>query len=139
MRTGSRKPSCSKDILVFMVDQGVHIIITYGTRGRHVEASPTLLHASDYYMECMCTFLSSHRTIKAGNYFSTLPWLLLAASATRDYIYPHKNCTVDQCATYPGIPKHINRIKECALLLSFLDVLEVTSTTMFLYEESMHL
>ena len=136
MRTGSRKPSCSEDILVFMADQGVHIIITYGTRGRHVEAPSTLLHASDYYMECMCTFLSSHRTIKAGNYFSTLPCLLLAASLTRDYIYPRKNCTVDQCATYPGIPMHINRIKECALLLFFSDVLEVTATTLIPYEEN---
>lgn len=136
MRTGSRKPSCSKDILVVMVDQGVHIIITYGTRGRHVEASPTLLHASDYYMECMCTFLSSHRTIKAGNYFSTLPWLLLAASPTRDYIYPRKNCTVDQCATYPGIPRHINWIKECAICFFSLEVLEVTSTATFLSKKN---
>lgn len=52
------------------------------------ELRRTLLHASDYYMECMCTFSSSHRTIKAGNYFSTLPRLLLAAALTRDYIYP---------------------------------------------------
>jgi len=67
-------------------------------------------------------FLSSHRTIKAGNYFSTLPLLLLAASVTRDYIYPHKNCTVDQCATYSGIPMHVNGIKEWAFLALFLDV-----------------
>lgn len=33
-------------------------------------------------------FSSSHRTIKAGNYFSTLPRLLLAAAMTRGYIYP---------------------------------------------------
>lgn len=104
-----------------MVDQGVHIVITNGTRGRHVEASPTLLHASDYYMEPMCTFLSSHRTIKAGNYFSALLRLPLADPGTRDYIYPHKNCTVDQCAANPGIQLHINRIKEYAFERSFLD------------------
>lgn len=38
----------------------------------------------------MCTFLSTHRTIKAGNYFSKLLHRLLVDSATRDYIYPHK-------------------------------------------------
>lgn len=84
-------------------------------------------------------FLSSHRTIKAGNYFSTLPGLLLAASPTRDYIYPHKNCTVDQCATYLGIPVHINRIKEYNLLLFFLGGTEAIPKTMFFHEENTHL
>lgn len=87
----------------------------------------------------MCTFLSSHRTIKAGNYFSTLPWLLLAASPTRDYIYPHKNCTVDQCATYLGIPVHINRIKEYDLSLFFLAGTKAIPKTIFLHEENTHL
>lgn len=101
---------------------------------------PRLFYMHPIIIWSVCVlFLSSHRTIKAGNYFSTLPRLLLAASLTRDYIYPHKNCTVDQCATYPGTPMHINRIKECALLLLFLDVLEVTSTTTFLYEQNVRL
>lgn len=101
---------------------------------------PRLLYMHPIIIWSVCVlFLSSHRTIKAGNYFSTLPWLLLAASPTRDYIYPHKNCTVDQCAAYLGIPVHINRIKEYDLLLFFLGGTEAIPKTMFFHEENTHL
>lgn len=106
VRNRSRESS-RKNIIAFMVYQGIHIIITYGTRGRHVDGS-VLLYMHPIIIWSVCTFfLSTHRTINAGNYFSKLPQLQLAALATRDYILPHKNCTVDQCASYHSITQYI--------------------------------
>lgn len=48
-------------------------------------------------------FSSSHRTIKAGNYFSTLARLLLAAAMTRDCIYPSQKKNV-QWINAPLVP-----------------------------------
>lgn len=116
-----------------MVDQRVHIIISYGTRGRHVEASPALLHASDYYMGCMCTFylaIEQSRQVIISQSFGGFYWLSL-----RHVIIftPAKTVQWINAPLVLEHERHNKWIKDFAICRLLLDLAEVTSAAMGLF------
>ena len=70
--------SCRKNILRFMVDQRIHIVITYGTRGRHVEA-PRLFYMHPIIIWSVCVLfylpIEQSRQVIISQSFSSCYWL----------------------------------------------------------------
>ena len=93
VRTRRREPR-REDILVFMVDQGIHIIITYGTRGRHGEDSRAFyMHPIIIWSLCVLfvSTIEQSRQVIISQRLPRCHWLPFQHVIIRDYIYPHRH------------------------------------------------